>query len=89
MPLLGFGVYQNYNTKPSVVTAFAAGYRYVIASLRNAIFLSAPQRVTVPNSDLLVFVGMSTQPRRTRTKPKSEKLSERVVSNEATCSSVR
>lgn len=30
MPLLGFGVYQNYNTRPSVLTAFEAGYRYVI-----------------------------------------------------------
>ncbi|KAF8550677.1 Aldo/keto reductase [Imleria badia] len=29
MPLLGFGVYQNYNTRPSVLTAFAAGYRHV------------------------------------------------------------
>lgn len=38
MPLLGFGVYQNYNTRPSVLTAFAAGYRYVIDSLRTAVF---------------------------------------------------
>ena len=38
MPLLGFGVYQNYNTRPSVLTAFAAGYRYVIDALRNAVF---------------------------------------------------
>ncbi|KAN0090705.1 NADP-dependent oxidoreductase domain containing protein [Tylopilus felleus] len=29
MPLLGFGVYQNYNTKPSVLAALAAGYRHV------------------------------------------------------------
>ncbi|KAI9572345.1 Aldo/keto reductase [Boletus coccyginus] len=29
MPLLGFGVYQNYNTRPSVITALAAGYRHV------------------------------------------------------------
>ncbi|KAH8828552.1 NADP-dependent oxidoreductase domain-containing protein [Flagelloscypha sp. PMI_526] len=29
MPLLGFGVYQNYNTMPSVVEAFKAGYRHV------------------------------------------------------------
>ncbi|KAI6129424.1 NADP-dependent oxidoreductase domain-containing protein [Pisolithus croceorrhizus] len=29
MPLLGFGVYQNYNTKPSVLEAFQAGYRHI------------------------------------------------------------
>ncbi|KAF8894008.1 Aldo/keto reductase [Infundibulicybe gibba] len=29
MPLLGFGVYQNYTTKTSVLEAFAAGYRHV------------------------------------------------------------
>lgn len=29
MPRLGFGVYQNYNTKPSVLEAFKAGYRLV------------------------------------------------------------
>lgn len=34
MPLLGFGVYQNYNTRPSVLTAFAAGYRFVIDSFQ-------------------------------------------------------
>ena len=27
MPLLGFGVYQNYNAKPSVLEALKAGYR--------------------------------------------------------------
>jgi len=27
MPLLGFGVYQNYTTKESVLEAFKAGYR--------------------------------------------------------------
>ncbi|KAG7446250.1 Aldo/keto reductase [Guyanagaster necrorhizus] len=29
MPLLGFGVYQNYNATPSVIEAFRAGYRHV------------------------------------------------------------
>ncbi|KAL6308067.1 Aldo/keto reductase [Sparassis latifolia] len=29
MPLLGFGVYQNYTTRESVLQAFAAGYRHV------------------------------------------------------------
>ncbi len=29
MPLLGFGVYQNYDTKASVLEAFKAGYRYL------------------------------------------------------------
>jgi len=29
MPLLGFGVYQNHNAKPSVLEAFKAGYRHV------------------------------------------------------------
>ncbi|KAJ7188084.1 NADP-dependent oxidoreductase domain-containing protein [Mycena filopes] len=29
MPLLGFGVYQNYDAKPSVLEAFRAGYRHV------------------------------------------------------------
>ncbi|KAG9316197.1 Aldo/keto reductase [Chiua virens] len=29
MPLLGFGVYQNYITRPSVLTAFEAGYRHI------------------------------------------------------------
>ncbi|KAF7432780.1 hypothetical protein PC9H_004723 [Pleurotus ostreatus] len=29
MPLLGFGVYQNYDTKASVLEAFAAGYRHI------------------------------------------------------------
>ncbi|KAF7361761.1 hypothetical protein MVEN_00520300 [Mycena venus] len=29
MPLLGFGVYQNYDAKPSVLEAFKAGYRHV------------------------------------------------------------
>ncbi|KAF8124916.1 NADP-dependent oxidoreductase domain-containing protein [Boletus edulis] len=29
MPLLGFGVYQNYNTRPSVLSAFTAGYRHI------------------------------------------------------------
>jgi len=29
MPLLGFGVYQNYTTKDSVLEAFKAGYRHV------------------------------------------------------------
>jgi len=28
MPHLGFGVYQNYNTKESVLEAFKAGYRH-------------------------------------------------------------
>jgi len=27
MPLLGFGVYQNQDAKPSVIEAFRAGYR--------------------------------------------------------------
>jgi hypothetical protein len=30
MPLLGFGVFQNYKTKASVLEAFQAGYRFVI-----------------------------------------------------------
>ncbi|KAJ7780506.1 NADP-dependent oxidoreductase domain-containing protein [Mycena maculata] len=29
MPLLGFGVYQNFDAKPSVLEAFKAGYRHV------------------------------------------------------------
>ncbi|KAJ7178340.1 NADP-dependent oxidoreductase domain-containing protein [Mycena crocata] len=29
MPLLGFGVYQNYDARPSVLEAFKAGYRHV------------------------------------------------------------
>lgn len=29
MPLLGFGVYQNYTTLSSVLEAFKAGYRYL------------------------------------------------------------
>jgi hypothetical protein len=29
MPLLGFGVFQNSNAKPSTLEAFKAGYRYV------------------------------------------------------------
>ncbi|KAF8840240.1 Aldo/keto reductase [Paxillus ammoniavirescens] len=29
MPLLGFGVYQNYNARPSVLEALNAGYRHV------------------------------------------------------------
>ncbi|KAJ7045671.1 NADP-dependent oxidoreductase domain-containing protein [Mycena alexandri] len=29
MPLLGFGVYQNFDAKPSVLEAFRAGYRHV------------------------------------------------------------
>jgi diketogulonate reductase-like aldo/keto reductase len=29
VPLLGFGVYQNYDAKPSVLEAFKAGYRHV------------------------------------------------------------
>ncbi|KAI6000760.1 Aldo/keto reductase [Pisolithus albus] len=29
MPLLGFGVYQNYNAKPSVLEAFQVGYRHI------------------------------------------------------------
>ncbi|KAI0645484.1 Aldo/keto reductase [Trametes meyenii] len=29
MPLLGFGVYQNYNTHDSVLEAFKAGYRHI------------------------------------------------------------
>lgn len=29
MPRLGFGVYQNYTTKDSVVQALAAGYRHI------------------------------------------------------------
>lgn len=29
MPLLGFGVYQNYDARPSVLTALKAGYRHV------------------------------------------------------------
>lgn len=29
MPLLGFGVYQNYDTKNSVLEAFKAGYRHI------------------------------------------------------------
>jgi len=29
MPLLGFGVYQNYNARSSVLTAFEVGYRHV------------------------------------------------------------
>ncbi|KAJ7268836.1 Aldo/keto reductase [Mycena haematopus] len=29
MPLLGFGVYKNYDAKPSVLEAFKAGYRHV------------------------------------------------------------
>jgi len=30
MPLLGFGVYQNYDAKTSVLEAFRAGYRCVL-----------------------------------------------------------
>ncbi|KAF8919803.1 NADP-dependent oxidoreductase domain-containing protein [Mucidula mucida] len=29
MPMLGFGVYKNYDTRPSVLEAFKAGYRHV------------------------------------------------------------
>jgi diketogulonate reductase-like aldo/keto reductase len=37
MPLLGFGVYQNYSAKSSVLDAFKAGYRYfVIHFVRSA-----------------------------------------------------
>ena len=43
MPLLGFGVYQNYNTRPSVLTAFEAGYRYIIRYSKS-----------LPKSDLLL-----------------------------------
>jgi diketogulonate reductase-like aldo/keto reductase len=32
MPLLGFGVYQNYDAKPSVLEAFKAGYRFEICT---------------------------------------------------------
>ncbi len=38
MPMLGFGVYKNYDTRPSVLEAFKAGYRYsslVLGSLVN------------------------------------------------------
>lgn len=34
MPLLGFGVYQNYETKASVLEAFKAGYRYSSSCVR-------------------------------------------------------
>jgi hypothetical protein len=83
MPHLGFGVYQNYNTRPSVLTAFATGYRYVIDFAHHWV------TVPVPRSDLPVVIGMSIQPRRTITKPQSVKPSKRVASNEATYSSVR
>ena len=36
MPILGFGVYQNYTTKESVLEAFRAGYRYAPDHLREA-----------------------------------------------------
>jgi hypothetical protein len=33
MPLLGFGVYQNYDAKPGVLEAFKAGYRFAVGGL--------------------------------------------------------
>lgn len=40
MPRLGFGVYENYDAKPSVLTAFDAGYRFV----NHRVMLTAPCR---------------------------------------------
>jgi hypothetical protein len=36
MPLLGFGVFQNYDAKASVIEAFKAGYRCVFPSRASA-----------------------------------------------------
>lgn len=36
MPLLGFGVYQNYSAKPAVLEAFKAGYRQVLEFRRDS-----------------------------------------------------
>jgi len=36
MPLLGFGVFQNYDAKASVIEAFKAGYRCVFSSRASA-----------------------------------------------------
>jgi hypothetical protein len=40
MPVLGFGVYQNYDAKPSCLEAFKAGYRSVTEALKQEILLN-------------------------------------------------
>ncbi|KAI0053130.1 Aldo/keto reductase [Auriscalpium vulgare] len=57
MPLLGFGVYQNYTTKPSVLEALAAGYRHVDSAqaYRNESDVGAAIRQSgIPRSEIFV-----------------------------------
>lgn len=84
MPLLGFGVYQNYNTRQSVLTALAVGYRYVIDLLRSAVSTTIAARSGLP-----ALTDTSTPRRHTGTKLQSVKPSGKATFHEATCSSVR
>lgn len=57
MPLLGFGVYQNYNTTASVLEALAAGYRHIDSAqaYRNEAHVGeAVRQSSVPRSDVFV-----------------------------------
>ncbi|KAJ8507064.1 hypothetical protein ONZ45_g10526 [Pleurotus djamor] len=57
MPLLGFGVYQNYSAKPAVLEAFKAGYRHVDSAqvYRNEADVGAAvQESGIPRGDVFI-----------------------------------
>ncbi|KAF7315531.1 hypothetical protein MIND_00068400 [Mycena indigotica] len=57
MPLLGFGVYQNYDARPSCLDAFKAGYRHIDSAqmYRNEAAVGAAVRESgIPREDLFL-----------------------------------
>ncbi|KAH9920103.1 Aldo/keto reductase [Fomitopsis serialis] len=57
MPLLGFGVYQNYNTKDSVIEALEAGYRHIdtAQAYRNEAHVGAAVKASgMPRGEIFV-----------------------------------
>lgn len=64
MPLLGFGVYQNYNTRESVLEAFKAGYRHVDSAqaYQNEAAVGAAVRESgLPREDLFITTKITSK----------------------------
>lgn len=78
MPILGFGVYQNFDAKTSCLEAFEAGYRYASTKMY---FLG--EGTEIPTVD------MSIRPRHIEMRLLSAKQYGKAVSTDLTCLSVR
>ncbi|KAF9469954.1 NADP-dependent oxidoreductase domain-containing protein [Collybia nuda] len=64
IPLLGFGVYQNFTTKDSVLHALAAGYRHIDSAqaYRNEAAVGAAVRESgIPRSDIFITTKIATK----------------------------